>query len=260
MLIALDVGNTNTVIGIFDGEVLKADWRIRTERDVTVDELGMLFRNLFDSRGLDFSKANNLIISCVVPPMLDTLENFGRKYVQTDPLVVGPGIKTGIPILIDNPKEVGADRVVNAVAAYDKYRRSLIIIDLGTSTNFDYVSPKGEYMGGVIAPGLIISSEALFQKASKLQRIEISRPKRVIGKDTISAMLSGLVYGHVGLIDGIVRRMIAEAGTDPLVIASGGLAPLVAVESETITEVIPDLTLDGLRILFNLNRTPRGQS
>ncbi len=260
MLIAIDVGNTNTVIGTFDGEDLKANWRIRTERDMTVDELGMLFRNLFDSQGLDFSRANELIISCVVPPMLDTIVHFSRKYVQAEPLIVGPGIKTGLSILIDNPKEVGADRVVNAVAAYNIFHRSLIVVDLGTSTNFDYVSPKGEYMGGVIAPGLIISSEALYQKASKLQRVEISKPKRIIGKDTVSAMLSGLFYGHVGLIDGIVRRMKAEAGTDPLVIASGGLAPLVASESETITEVIPNLTLDGLRIIFDLNRTPRGRS
>ncbi|MBW2060138.1 MAG: type III pantothenate kinase [Deltaproteobacteria bacterium] len=260
MLIAIDIGNTNTVIGAFEGDTLKADWRIRTERDVTVDELGMLFRNLFDSQGLDFAQADEMIISCVVPPMLDAVVNFGRKYVRTEPLVVGPGIKTGIPILIDNPKEVGADRVVNVVAAYERYHRALIVVDLGTSTNFDYVSPKGEYVGGVIAPGLIISSEALFQKASKLQRIEISRPKRAIGRDTISAMLAGLVYGHVGLIDGVVRRMKTEAGTDPMVIASGGLAHLIAAESETIDEVIPDLTLDGLRIIFNLNRTPRDQN
>ncbi len=168
--------------------------------------------------------------------------------------MVGPGIKTGIPILIDNPKEVGADRIVNVVAAYDKYHQALIVVDLGTSTNFDYVSPKGEYMGGAIAPGLIVSSEALFLKASKLQRIEISHPKRVIGKDTVSAMLTGLVYGHVGLIDGIVKRMSEEAGTNPLVIATGGLASLVAEYSETISEVIPDLTLVGLRIIFELNK------
>lgn len=254
MLLVVDVGNTNTVIGAFEGEELKADWRVRTERDVTVDELGMLCRNLFDSQGLDFSQTRDVIISCVVPPMLDALENLARKYVQTEALVVGPGIKTGIPILIDNPKEVGADRIVNVVAAYDRYHQSLIVVDLGTSTNFDYVSPKGEYMGGAIAPGLIISSEALFLKASKLQRIEISHPKRVIGKDTVSAMLTGLVYGHVGLIDGIVKRMSEEAGTNPLVIATGGLASLVAEYSETISEVIPDLTLVGLRIIFELNK------
>lgn len=254
MLLAVDVGNTNTVIGAFEGEELKADWRVRTERDVTVDELGMLFRNLFDSQGLDFSQTRDVIISCVVPPMLDALENLARKYVQTEAMVVGPGIKTGIPILIDNPKEVGADRIVNVVAAYDRYHQSLIVVDLGTSTNFDYVSPKGEYMGGAIAPGLIVSSEALFLKASKLQRIEISHPKRVIGKDTVSAMLTGLVYGHVGLIDGIVKRMSEEAGTNPLVIATGGLASLVAEYSETISEVNPDLTLVGLRIIFELNK------
>jgi len=254
MLLAVDVGNTNTVIGAFEGNKLKADWRIRTERDVTVDELGMLYRNLFDSQGLDFSQARHMIISCVVPPMLDALENLARKYVKTEALVVGPGIKTGIPIMIDNPKEVGADRIVNVVAAYDKYHQSLIVVDLGTSTNFDYVSPKGEYMGGAIAPGLIVSSEALFQKASKLQRIEISHPKRAIGKDTVSAMLTGLVFGHVGLIDGVVKRMSEEAGTNPMIIACGGLASLVAEYSETITEVIPDLTLEGLKIIFDLNK------
>lgn len=257
MLLAVDIGNTNTVIGAYEDENLKADWRIRTEVDVTVDELGMMFRNLFESLGLDFAKADSMIISCVVPPMLDAYETLAEKYIGTEAIVVGPGIKTGIPILIDNPKEVGADRIVNVVAAYGRYKRSLIVVDLGTSTNFDYVSPAGEYRGGVIAPGLIISSEALFQKASKLQRIEISSPKRVIGKDTISAMLSGLVYGHVGLVDGIVKRMKAEAGTDPLVIASGGLAPLIAKESETIEEVVPDLTLEGLRILYHLNHAPR---
>jgi type III pantothenate kinase len=254
MLLAVDIGNTNTVIGAYDGATLKASWRIRTERDVTVDELGIFFRNLFESQGLDFKQAREMIVSCVVPPMLDAMMNLARKYLHIEALSVGPGIKTGIPILIDNPKEVGADRIVNVVAAYDRYQQAMIVVDLGTSTNFDYCSPKGEYMGGAIAPGLIISSEALWQKASKLQRVEISTPKRVVGKDTVSAMMSGLVFGHVGLIDGIVKRMKAEVGTDPMVIACGGLAELVAGLSETIEEVVPNLTLEGLRILFERNR------
>ena len=255
MLLAMDVGNTNTVIGGFDGPELKADWRIRTERDITVDELGMLMRNLFTSQNLDFGLVGDVIISSVVPPMQNTLEGFAEKYLQTRALFVGPGVKTGMPIYYDNPREVGADRIVNAVAAYDMYKRALVIVDFGTATTFDYISPQGEYMGGAIAPGLVISSEALFQKASKLPRVEIfARPKRVVAKDTISSMNAGLVFGYVGLVDGLVERMKAEVGTNPMVIATGGLAPLIASESSTIDEVSGDLTLDGLRLIYERNR------
>ncbi|MFH1135628.1 MAG: type III pantothenate kinase [Pseudomonadota bacterium] len=255
MLLAIDVGNTNIVIGAFKGEKLVADWRIRTERDITVDELGMLMRNLFQSREMDFKKVKAIIISSVVPPMQNTLEGFVRKYVGAEPLFVGPGIKTGMPIYYDNPREVGADRIVNAVAAYEKHRQALIIVDFGTATTFDYISAKGEYMGGAIAPGLIISSEALFQKASKLPRVEIfARPKKVVAKDTISSMNAGLVFGYVGLVDGLVRRIMAEVAEKPRVIATGGLAVLVAAESETIDEVSADLTLDGLRIIYERNQ------
>jgi type III pantothenate kinase len=255
MLLAVDVGNTNIVLGAFEGEVLKADWRIRTERDVTVDELGMLVRNLFLSRGLNLNEVTDAIVSSVVPPMLNTLEGFMRKYLGVEALYVGPAIEIGMPILYDNPKEVGADRIVNAVAAYETYRRALIIVDFGTATTFDYISPEGAYIGGAIAPGLIISSEALFQKASKLPRIEIfARPKTVLAKDTISSMNAGLVYGYTGLVDGIVGRMTKEVGTNPKVLATGGLAPLIASLSDTIEEVIPDLTLDGLRLIYLRNR------
>lgn len=255
MLLAIDVGNTNTVIGAFSGKELIADWRIRTERDITVDELGMLMRNLFLSQQLEFGDVNDVIVSSVVPPMLNTLEGFSRKYVKNEALFIGPGVKTGMPIFYDNPREVGADRIVNAVAAYERHKKSLIIVDFGTATTFDYISTKGEYMGGAIAPGLIISSEALFQKASKLPRVEIfARPKKMVAKDTISSMNVGLVFGYVGLVDGLVNRIKNEVGTDPLVVATGGLATLIASESETIDEVSADLTLEGLRIIYERNR------
>lgn len=258
MLLAIDVGNTNIVIGALDGEKLLADWRIRTERDITVDELGMQIRNLFASRNLELTEVENVIISCVVPPMLNTLEGFCEKYTSTKALFIGPGIKTGMPIYYDNPKEVGADRIVNAVAAYEKHNCALIIVDFGTATTFDYISAKGEYMGGAIAPGLIISSEALFQKASKLPRVEIfARPQKLVAKDTINSMNAGLVYGYVGLVDGLVNRMKKEVKSNPRVIATGGLAPLIASESETIDEVSPDLTIDGLRIIFERNRSAK---
>ena len=255
MLLAIDVGNTNIVIGALQGEQLLADWRIRTERNITVDELGILFRNLFQARSLDFSDVDSVIISCVVPPMLNALETLSRKYAGVEPLFVGPDIETGMPIYYDNPKEVGADRIVNAVAAYEKHKRALVIVDFGTATTFDYITGKGEYLGGAIAPGLGISAEALFQKASKLPRVEIfARPKSAVAKDTISSMNAGLVFGYVGLVDGLVRRIKAEVKSDPLVMATGGLAPLIASESETIDEVSPDLTIEGLRIIYERNR------
>jgi type III pantothenate kinase len=195
-----------------------------------------------------------IIISCVVPPMLNILEPLCIKYFNIKPLIVGPGIKTGMPIFYDNPKEVGADRIVNAVAAYEKYHKECIIVDFGTATTFDYISPKGEYMGGCIAPGIVISSEALFEKASKLPRVEFSKPKTVITKDTVSAMQAGIMYGYAGLVDGIVDRMKAEVKTNPLVIATGGLANIIAPETKTIEKIEEMLTLDGLRIIYDLNK------
>ncbi len=255
MLLVIDVGNTNTVLGLYDGQDLVHDWRIRTVIDHTVDEYGMLILNLYKNSRISSKAIRDIIISCVVPPMLNILEPLCQRYFGITPLIVGPGIKTGMPIFYDNPREVGADRIVNAVAAYEKHRRSLIIVDFGTATTFDYVSPKGEYMGGCIAPGIMISSEALFTRASKLPRVEFSKPRLVITKDTVSGMQAGIMYGYAGLVDGIVGRMKAEAGTDPLVIATGGLAKVIAGEAKQIDQVDEMLTLEGLRIIFMRNRT-----
>jgi type III pantothenate kinase len=257
MLLVIDVGNTNTVLGLFDEDSLQHDWRIRTEIDHTIDEYGVLIYNLYQSirmKAKEIKAVTAIIISCVVPPMLNILEPLCVKYFNIKPLIVGPGIKTGMPIFYDNPKEVGADRIVNAVAAYDKYHKESIIVDFGTATTFDYVSPKGEYMGGCIAPGIVISSEALFERASKLPRVEFSKPKTVITKDTISAMQAGIMFGYAGLVDGIVERMKAEVKTNPLVIATGGLARIVAQETKSIDKIEEMLTLDGLRIIYNLNK------
>jgi type III pantothenate kinase len=256
MLLVIDVGNTNTVLGLYDEDKLIHDWRIRTEIDHTVDEYGMLIFNLYQSSRIkteEIKEIKDIIISCVVPPMLNILEPLCVKYFNVKPMIVGPGIKTGMPIYYDNPKEVGADRIVNAVAAYNKYHRAVIVIDFGTATTFDYISPKGEYMGGCIAPGVLISSEALFSRAAKLPRVEFSKPKAVITKDTVSAMQAGIMFGYAGLIDGIVERMKKEAKTDPMVIATGGLADVVAPETKSIEKVEQMLTLEGLRIIHNLN-------
>ena len=254
MLLVIDVGNTNTVLGIYEGACLVDSWRIWTERDRTSDEYGILMRNLFSSRAIPMERIEAVSISCVVPPMLSMLLELCEKYFHVGPLVVDVGIQLGMPILTDTPAEVGADRIVNAVAAYHKYGKSLIVVDFGTATTFDYISPQGEYMGGAIAPGLGIASEALFIRASKLPRVELKRPKRVVGKNTVQSMQAGIVFGYVGLTDEIVLRMKEEVKTKPKVIATGGLAPLIASESKTIEEVDEFLTLEGLRLLYELNR------
>ncbi|MCF8129300.1 MAG: type III pantothenate kinase [Deltaproteobacteria bacterium] len=254
MLFCIDIGNTNIVLGVTQKDQILHHWRIRTEKEITADELGILVGNFFQWEGLGFKDIKNTIVSCVVPPLLNTVEEFARRYFHVEPVIVGPGLKTGMPIKYDNPREVGADRIVNAVAAYEKYRTALIVVDFGTATTFDYISLNGDYMGGAIAPGVIISCEALFQEASKLPRVEIfSRPASVIAKDTISSMNAGIIYGYAGLVDGIVNRMIQESGEDPKIIATGGLAPLITEVSETIESVEEFLTLHGLIILFNKN-------
>ena len=250
MLLVIDVGNTNTVLGIYNGQQLVKDWRIRTERNATEDEFFILASNLFLGSKIQFHEITQTIISCVVPPVVMIYESFCKKYLHHAPTWVDAKTVTSMPILYSNPAEVGADRIVNAVAAYDKYQCSLIVIDFGTATTFDAISEKGEYLGGAISPGLMISSEALFQKASKLPRVELfERPKAVIGKDTAQSMQSGIIYGYAGLVDGIVRRMDQEMGSHPKVIATGGLARLIAGVSDTIEAIEPTLTLDGLRII-----------
>ena len=254
MLLVIDVGNSNIVLGIYDNDRLVRDWRISTDKSKTPDEYGILVHDLFRLAGIGFSDIKNIIISSVVPTLTGALEKLSRQYFGFKPYVVGPGIKTGMPIHYDNPKEVGADRIVNAVAGFEKHHCALIIVDFGTATTFDYVNRKGEYCGGAIAPGLMISMEALFQKASKLPRVEIAKPPAIIAKNTVNSMQAGIFYGYVGLVDEIVNRMKTESRDNPLVIATGGLAGLIAPESKTIVEIDEYLTLEGLRILYQRNR------
>ena len=254
MLLAIDVGNTNTVLGAFEGATLRQHWRIETSQTRTADEYGILVRQLFAVTSLDPSRVKAVVVSSVVPPLALTLEGMCQRYFGVKPLFVGPGVKTGMPILYENPREVGADRVVNAVAAYDRHHTGLVVVDFGTATTFDAVSPKGEYLGGAICPGIAISMEALFRHASKLPRVEFARPPTVVGRNTVASIQSGLVYGYVGLVDGICARMAEELGFQPKVIATGGLAPLVAGVSKVISEVDEHLTLEGLRIVHERNR------
>ena len=254
MLLVIDVGNSNIVIGIYQDEKIVKDWRISTDKSKTTDEYGIIIHDLFRLGGIDFKAVKGLIISSVVPTLTGVLEKLSISYFGLKACIVGPGIKTGMPIQYDNPREVGADRIVNAVAGYEKYRTSLIIVDFGTATTFDYVNRKGEYCGGAIAPGLVVSTEALFQKASKLPRVEILKPPVVIAKNTVNSMQSGIFYGYVGLVDGIVTRMKSESRDNAKVVATGGLAGLIAPESKTVEVVEAFLTLEGLRILYERNR------
>ncbi|CAI8699743.1 Type III pantothenate kinase [Bacillus pseudomycoides] len=253
MIFVLDVGNTNAVLGVFEDGKLRQHWRMETDRHKTEDEYGMLVKQLLEHEGLSFQDVKGIIVSSVVPPIMFALERMCEKYFKIKPLVVGPGIKTGLNIKYENPREVGADRIVNAVAGIQLYGSPLIIVDFGTATTYCYINENKHYMGGVITPGIMISAEALYSRAAKLPRIEITKPSSIVGKNTVSAMQAGILYGYVGQVEGIVKRMKEEAKQEPKVIATGGLAKLIAEESNVIDVVDPFLTLKGLHMLYERN-------
>ena len=253
MLLVFDIGNTQTVIGVFSGARLLADWRLATDRQKTIDEYGILLKSLFRDSNLEISRVKAGVISSVVPPVTGLFEGMAVKYFSVKPLVIGPGIKTGLAFKYENPKEVGADRVVNAVAAIKLYQPPLIVVDFGTATTFCAIAPNGEYQGGAIAPGLSISNEALFHRTAKLPKIEIEKPKNVIGRNTIHAMQAGLFYGYLSLVEGIISRMKGEMDYNPRVVATGDFAGLIGENTKLINVIEPHLTLHGLRFINELN-------
>jgi type III pantothenate kinase len=264
MLLAIDIGNTNTVYGVFEGEKLAWQFRVESARGRTSDEYAVTLRSLLAMHGIEPARIHAAILASVVPALTEPMIDVVRKTFGREPLVVGPGTRTGMAILIENPREVGADRIADAVAGFDRAQREakaggvsaasgVIVVDFGTSTNFDCVSPKGEYLGGVLAPGIQISADALFSRAAKLPRVEITKPLKTVGKNTITAMQSGIVFGYVGLVDGLVGRLRAELGFPCRVVATGGFGRLIAPLSATIDELVDELTLEGLRILHERN-------